>query len=63
MSATDFQLIHAGPYFDRDMGSAPDERVRDFEPDEWQRAVLDGIDAKKSLFVVAPTSAGKTFIS
>jgi hypothetical protein len=63
MSATDFQIIHAGPYFDRDMGSAPDERVRDFEPDHWQRAVLDGIDAKKSLFVVAPTSAGKTFIS
>ncbi|KAH8695246.1 hypothetical protein BGW36DRAFT_429127 [Talaromyces proteolyticus] len=58
-----FQLIHAGPYMDRSIGSAPDSRVLDFHPDEWQRKVLDQIDAKKSLFVVAPTSAGKTFIS
>ena len=45
------------------MDSAPDPRVHDFEPDKWQRDVLDQIDAKNSLFVVAPTSAGKTFIS
>lgn len=63
LSATEFQLLHAAPFFDRNMGSAPDPRVRDFEPDEWQRRVLDEIDAKRSLFVVAPTSAGKTFIS
>lgn len=63
LPATEFQLLHAGPFFDRNMGSAPDPRVRDFEPDEWQRKVLDEIDANKSLFVVAPTSAGKTFIS
>lgn len=48
---------------DRNMDSAPDSRVHDFEPDRWQRDVLDLIDAKKSVFVVAPTSAGKTFIS
>lgn len=63
IATTEFQLLHAAPFFDRNMGSAPDARVRDFEPDEWQRAVLDEIDANRSLFVVAPTSAGKTFIS
>nr|KMM70159.1 DEAD/DEAH box helicase [Coccidioides posadasii RMSCC 3488] len=63
LSPTEFQLLHAAPFLDRNMGSAPDPRVRDFEPDEWQRKVLDEIDAKRSLFVVAPTSAGKTFIS
>ncbi|PNS19178.1 hypothetical protein CAC42_1914 [Sphaceloma murrayae] len=57
-----FQLQHCGPYFDRSIDSAPDARVR-FEPDAWQRHVLDLIDQKKSAFVVAPTSAGKTFIS
>lgn len=59
----EFQLVHAGPYFDRNMGSARDHRVHGFEPDRWQRDVLDQIDAKNSVFVVAPTSAGKTFIS
>ncbi|EXJ74403.1 uncharacterized protein A1O5_02699 [Cladophialophora psammophila CBS 110553] len=63
LSPLEFQLVHAGPFFDRDMGSAPDPRVRDFEPDKWQRDVLDQIDRKNSVFVVAPTSAGKTFIS
>lgn len=62
LSSKDFQLLHCGPYLDRSFDSAPDPRV-EFEPDGWQRRVLDGIDAKKSLFVVAPTSAGKTFIS
>ncbi|KAF2753311.1 P-loop containing nucleoside triphosphate hydrolase protein [Pseudovirgaria hyperparasitica] len=63
LGATEFQLMHTGPYLDRNMGSAPDDRVQDFEPDEWQRRVLDAIDERKSLLVVAPTSAGKTFIS
>ncbi|PLB45008.1 DEAD/DEAH box helicase [Aspergillus steynii IBT 23096] len=63
ISPTEFQLTHAGPYLDRSMGSAPDPRVHEFEPDQWQREILDQIDARKSLFVVAPTSAGKTFIS
>ncbi|KAK2841620.1 hypothetical protein FQN49_006075 [Arthroderma sp. PD_2] len=63
LSTHEFQLVHAAPFFDRNMGSAPDPRVRDFEPDEWQRKVLDEIDANRSLFVVAPTSAGKTFVS
>ena len=58
----DFQLLYCGPYMDRNLDSAPDPRVP-FEPDGWQRKVLDELDADKSIFVVAPTSAGKTFIS
>ena len=57
-----FQLLHCGPYMDRNLDSAPDPRVP-FEPDGWQRKVLDELDAERSVFVVAPTSAGKTFIS
>ena len=62
MSAREFQLAHCGPYMDRNLDSAPDPRVP-FEPDGWQRKVLDELDADRSVFVVAPTSAGKTFIS
>ncbi|OTA76381.1 hypothetical protein M434DRAFT_402525 [Hypoxylon sp. CO27-5] len=57
-----FQLEFSGPYMERSFDSVPDDRVP-FHPDAWQRKVLDAIDADKSLFVVAPTSAGKTFIS
>lgn len=63
MDDRDFQLLHCGPYMDRNLDSAPDSRVPSFEPDGWQRRVLDDLDAQKSVFVVAPTSAGKTFIS
>ncbi|GJJ07983.1 hypothetical protein Clacol_002190 [Clathrus columnatus] len=58
-----WQLRLFGEYFDRSMDSAPDPRVPTFIPDAWQRQVLDSIDANNSLLVVAPTSAGKTFIS
>lgn len=58
----EFQLMHCGPIMDRQTGAKPDPRVP-FEPDEWQRDVLDELDKDNSLFVVAPTSAGKTFIS
>lgn len=58
----DFQLHHCGPFLERSFDPAPDPRVP-FNPDGWQRNVLNAIDADKSLFVVAPTSAGKTFIS
>lgn len=57
-----FQLQHCGPFLERSFDPAPDPRVP-FNPDGWQRNVLNAIDADKSLFVVAPTSAGKTFIS
>ncbi|QGJ02308.1 hypothetical protein CEK26_003752 [Fusarium fujikuroi] len=56
------QLRHGGPHMDRRFDSRPDARVP-FEPDAWQRDILDSIDAEESLLVVAPTSAGKTFIS
>lgn len=62
LSPQDFQLLHCGPYMDRNMDSQPDVRVP-FNPDGWQRAVLDELDANHSVFVIAPTSAGKTFIS
>ena len=35
-SPKDFQLLHCGPYMDRNLDSAPDPRVP-FEPDGWQR--------------------------
>ena len=57
-----FQIAQCGPYLDRSMDSAADDRVR-FAPDAWQRKVLDLIDERKSVFIAAPTSAGKTFIS
>jgi ATP-dependent helicase YprA (DUF1998 family) len=57
-----FQLEHCGPYLEREVGSALDERVP-FRPDAWQRKVLNAIDENHSLFVIAPTSARKTFIS
>ncbi|KAL9088868.1 MAG: hypothetical protein Q9159_002831 [Coniocarpon cinnabarinum] len=62
--AREFQLEHCGPYMERSIDSAADKRTGGrFDPDRWQRDVLDAIDDEKSLFVVAPTSAGKTFIS
>ncbi|PQE07733.1 DEAD DEAH box helicase protein [Rutstroemia sp. NJR-2017a BVV2] len=63
MTQTEFQLDYCGPYMDRMLDAKPDARVSNFVPDGWQRDVLDQLDANKSVFVVAPTSAGKTFIS
>jgi hypothetical protein len=63
ITAAEFLLEHCGPYLERSFDSAPDPRVPSFHPDAWQRKVLDAIDANKSVLAVAPTSAGKTFIS
>ncbi|KAI1820932.1 hypothetical protein F4861DRAFT_32189 [Xylaria intraflava] len=62
LAARDFQLMHCGPFLERSFDSRKDDRVP-FEPDAWQRSVLDSIDADDSLLVIAPTSSGKTFIS
>ncbi|KAI0006556.1 hypothetical protein F4779DRAFT_557960 [Xylariaceae sp. FL0662B] len=61
-SSLHFQLQYCGPYLERSFDSQEDDRVP-FKPDAWQRRVLDAIDENNSLFVIAPTSAGKTFIS
>ncbi|KAF7337798.1 hypothetical protein MSAN_02253900 [Mycena sanguinolenta] len=58
----EWQLRLFGEFMDRSMDSAFDSRVS-FKPDAWQREVLDCIDKRFSVLVIAPTSAGKTFIS
>ncbi|KAK2461121.1 hypothetical protein APHAL10511_006648 [Amanita phalloides] len=57
-----WQLRVFGEFMNRSMDGFLDQRVS-FVPDAWQRTVLDNIDSNHSLLVVAPTSAGKTFIS
>ena len=63
LSYNRFQLEYCGPYMLRNVDSAPDDRVTKFYPDKWQRDLLDVADAAQSALIVAPTSAGKTFIS
>jgi ATP-dependent RNA helicase DDX60 len=46
-----WQLRVFGEYMDRSMDSAPDRRVS-FQPDAWQREVLDGLDEPKSSLLV-----------
>jgi ATP-dependent RNA helicase DDX60 len=46
-----WQLRVFGEYMDRSMDSAPDPRVS-FEPDAWQRDVLDGLDEPKTSLLV-----------
>ena len=43
---------------DRSFDSKPDDRVK-FEPDKWQRDVLDKLDRDESVLVVAPTRYAK----
>jgi hypothetical protein len=61
-TAVQFQIEHAAEHLVRAVGTAVDSRVM-FQPDTWQVQLLDAVDAKRSVIVVAPTSAGKTFIS
>ncbi|ORY65665.1 hypothetical protein BCR35DRAFT_354923, partial [Leucosporidium creatinivorum] len=58
----EWQLRCMGEFMARELDSRPDPRVN-FDPDAWQREVLDKIDADESMLIIAPTSSGKTFIS
>ena len=53
-----FQLAHMGAQMSRSVRAAPDARVDGFDPDFWQRRLLDVVDAGDSALVVAPTSCG-----
>ncbi|KAH8740078.1 SKI family SFII helicase [Cryptosporidium ryanae] len=56
-----FQLRYMGADFERSTGSISDQRVP-FNPDYWQKKILDIIDSGDSALVCAPTASGKTFI-
>eukprot|EP00727_Mastigamoeba_balamuthi_P005991 m51a1_g2010 hypothetical protein (1665) ;mRNA; f:1254071-1259731 len=60
--AQEFQMACMGPIMHRCYGSRPDPRLDSFAPDDWQRRVLDAIDAHQSALVVAATSLGKTAV-
>ena len=56
-----FQLKYAGEHLKRTLGTKKDSRVP-FDPDLWQRNLLDIVDKSFSAVISAPTSSGKTFI-
>ena len=56
-----WQLRLFGKYMDRSMDSAPDKRVT-FQPDAWQRQVLDCIDQDHSLLVVGQSRSQLSLI-
>ena len=62
-SSARFQLRNLGPQLERKSQTDPDDRVKHFIPEAWQREMLDAVDNKQSALIVAPTSSGKTFAS
>ncbi|PRP77679.1 hypothetical protein PROFUN_00540 [Planoprotostelium fungivorum] len=61
-SAIRYQLLNVSYNLKRPLGKAQDNRVS-FMPDDWQKRLLDVVDAEESALICAATSSGKTFIS
>ncbi|KYQ93080.1 putative RNA helicase of the SKI2 subfamily [Tieghemostelium lacteum] len=62
-SSVCYQMKHSHDTLVRSTGSSKDPRVKHFEPDDWQKSLLDIVDRNESALICAPTSSGKTFIS